>query len=73
LKPVTKVEKWKILGTTYKVTKHKCPHCNRYFRDLNMHDKTSRCGRVESRELTNNDKVMIGKIGIDEAIKRRKP
>ena len=52
---------------------YKCPRCNRFFRNLNLHDKTSRCGRTtDQRKLTKSDKEIIAKVGLDKAIKRNK-
>jgi len=52
---------------------YKCERCNRFFRNLNMHNKTSRCGRTtDQRKLTKADKEIIAKVGLDKAIKRNK-
>lgn len=53
--------------------KGQCPRCNRYFNNLNLHDKLSRCGRVAGiRKLGAGDKERIAAVGVDVAIKRRK-
>lgn len=55
--------------------KKQCPRCNRFFNNLNLHDKLSRCGRVAGLNkeggLGEGDKERIAKVGLDVAIKRR--
>jgi len=53
---------------------HKCPRCHRLFSNLNLHNKTSRCGRFGGFKggLNEQDKERIDKVGLDIAIKRRK-
>ena len=72
-KPDKIVKDYTILGHKYIVVKYKCQRCNRYFRNLNMHDKTSRCGRVGAGKLAYADKEWIEKLGLDKAIKKCKP
>jgi len=41
-----------------------CTKCGKYFHGfngLNLHNATSRCGRIVRNELSDNDKTMIAK------------
>ena len=65
----------KIIKTRFgSYTKYQCNRCNRFFSNLNLHDKTSRCGRAAGFKggLGPGDKERIAKVGLDKAIKRNK-
>jgi len=73
LKPDKYVKNYTILGHKYIALMFKCQGCNRYFKDLNLHDAMSRCGRHRKGKLLKFDKEYIEKVGLDIAIKKRKP
>jgi len=75
MKPNVQTKTVIILGKKYMIVKYICRNCNRYFRDTNLHDKTSRCGRLRGfgAGIDAKERQWINEIGVDKAIKRAKP
>ena len=77
------LEKFRARVEAERKKRPRCPRCNRQFKSLNLHDKTSRCGRVAGlakidrrktshRDILKADQERINQVGLDKAIKKQK-